>query len=65
MVNTKAYFGAKNEPKGLDETEAKYEVNKYVFAAIVSQYIDRRVRLVSNMNKIYGIIWVQCTPRLQ
>ena len=31
----------------------------------VRQYIDREAQLVSNMNKLYGIIWGQCTPGLK
>ena len=65
MEYSKASLDAKNEPKYLDETEANYEVQKAILAARVRQYIERWARLVSNMNKIYCIIWGQCTPGIQ
>ena len=49
----------------LDETETKYEVKKDIPSKRTRQYIEMETRLVSNMNKIYGIIWGQCTPGLQ
>ena len=65
MEDPKSFFGAKDKLKYLDETEAKYGVKKSIPAAISRQYIDREVRLVPNMNKIYGIILVKFTPGLQ
>ena len=65
MEDPKAIFDTKNELKYLNETGANYEVKKAIIAARVRQYIEREVRLVSNMNKIYGIIWGQCTLGLQ
>ena len=57
MENPKASFDTKNEPKYLYKDEAKSEVKKAILDAIVRQYIDRDAILVSNMNKIYVIIW--------
>ena len=62
MENPKALFDTKNEPKELNETEAKSEVNKYILAKIVRRYIEREEILVSNMNKCmasYGDIILQ------
>ena len=56
MEDPKAIFNTKNELKYLNETGANYEVKKAIIAARVRQYIEREVRLVSNMNNIYGII---------
>ena len=41
MEDPKVSFDAKNEPKYLDETEAKSEVMKDILTSIVRQYIDR------------------------
>ena len=38
---------------------------RQILATILRQYIEIEAILVSNMNKIYGIIWGQCTPGLQ
>ena len=57
MGDTKSSFGTKNEPKGLNEIEAKSKFNKSILDARVRQYIYSESRLVSNMNKIYGIVW--------
>ena len=65
MEDPKACFVTKNEPKHFDETEAKSEVKKDILSARVRKYIYREKRLVANMNKIYGIMWVECTPGLQ
>ena len=65
MEDPKASFNAKNEPKYLNKAVSKSEVKKAILATRVRQYIQRKSRLFSNMNKIYGIIWGQCTPRLQ
>ena len=64
MESLKASFDTKNEPKDLNESEAKSEVKKAILDTIVRQYIDREARLVSNTNNIYGIIWGQCTTGL-
>ena len=64
MEDTKASFYTKKS-KHLDETVAKSEFKKAILVARVRKYIEREVRLVSNMNKIYGIIWGQCTLGLQ
>ena len=61
MEDPKASFDTNNEPKDLIEAEAKSEIKKSILDTIVSKY-ERGARLVSNMNKIYGIIWGQCTP---
>ena len=63
--NPKASFETKNEPTHLNEAEANYDVKKAILASRVRYCIYREARLVSNMNKIYGIIWGQCTPGLQ
>ena len=65
MEDTKVSSDAKNEPKYLDETEAKSEVNKAILCARVRHYIEKEERLISNMNKTYGIILGKCTPGLQ
>ena len=65
MEDLKAYFDSQNEPKYLSKAKAKSEVKKDILATIVSQYIGRDYCLISNMNKIYGIIWVKCTPGIQ
>ena len=56
MEDPKAIFNTKNELKYSNETGANYEVKKAIIAAGVRHYIEREVRLVSNMNNIYGII---------
>ena len=60
----KSSFDTKNETKYLNESEAKSEVKNSILATRVRKYIEREVRLVSNMNKNYGIIWGQCTSVL-
>ena len=65
VVDPKATSNAKNEPKYLTSYEAKYKVNKAILAEIVRHYIEREARLGFNMNKIYGIIWVQFTLGIQ
>ena len=65
MEDPMASFETKNEPKDLYETESKSEFKKYVLATRVRHYIERESILVSNMNKMYIIIWVQCTPGIQ
>ena len=65
MEDPKDSFSTKNEPKDLNKDEAKSEVKKYILAARVRQYIEREVRLVSKMNKIYFIIWGKCNTGLQ
>ena len=65
MEDPKAYLDTKNETKYLNEAEAKSRFKKYVLAERGRQYIEREVILVSNRNKIYGIIWGYCTPGLQ
>ena len=64
MEDPKASFNIQNGPKYLNETEAKSEFKKAILAVRVRQYIEREARLISDMNKIYVIIWVQCTPGL-
>ena len=61
MDDIKDPFDNKKEPKYLNETEAESEVKKAILAATVRWYIETEARLVSNMNRIYGIIWRQCT----
>ena len=39
MEDPKASFGTKNEPKDVNETEAKYRVKINILAKIVRQYI--------------------------
>ena len=54
------------DPKASFETiESKSEFKKYILATRVRQYIERESILVSNMKKMYIIIWVQCTPGIQ
>ena len=65
MEHPKAYFDSRNKPKYLNEAEAKYEVKVDILDARERQYIEIEARLVSNMNKIYGIVWGQCNPGLQ
>ena len=65
MEDLKASFDTKNEPKDLNESEVRSEVKKDILAVRVRRYIEREAILVSNMNKIYGIIRGQCTPVLQ
>ena len=62
MEDMKASLDTKNEPKYLNQAEAKYEVNKYILALIVSKYNEIEVIFFLNVNKIYGIIWGQCDP---
>ena len=52
-----ASLDTKTKSKYLDETEAKYEVKKAILAASLRHYTESEARLVSNMNKNYGIIW--------
>ena len=61
----KASFDTKNEPTQLNEAEANSVVKKAILASRLRYCIYREARLVSNMNKIYGIIWGQCTTGLQ
>ena len=65
MEDLKASFDTKNEPKDLNESEVRSEVKKDILAVRVRRYIEREAILVSNMNKVYGIIRGQCTPVLQ
>ena len=65
MEYPKDSFDTKNEPKYLNQAEAKYEVNKAILAARARQYTEREARFVSKMNKTYGIIWGHCTPGLK
>ena len=58
MEDPKDSFDTKNEQKYLNETEAKSEFKKSILATRVRRYIEREAILVSNMNMIYGIIWV-------
>ena len=57
LVDTESFFYASNKPKNPTSYEAKSEVKKSILAEIVCQYIERETSLVSNINKIYGIIW--------
>ena len=41
MEDPKASFDTKNEPKHLDETEAKSEVKKAILAVRVRHYVER------------------------
>ena len=65
MEDPKAFLNAKTEPNYLDETEAKYEINKAILTARVRHYFKREAIVVSNMKNMYGIIWGQCYPGLQ
>ena len=65
IEDPKAPFDTNNEPKYLNETEAKSEFKKYVLDERVRKYIEREARLVSSMKKSYGIICGYCTPGLQ
>ena len=65
LVYPKAYFDANNEHKYLTSDEGKYEVKKVILYPRVRQYIEREARLGSKINKIYSIIWGQCTPGLK
>ena len=65
LVDPKASFGANNEPKYLTSYEANYEVKKLILATIVRQYIERESILTPKINRIYCIIWGQCTPGLK
>ena len=57
MEDPKAFFDTKNELKYLNETGSKSEVKKAILAARVRRYIEREVRLVSNMKTNYFIMW--------
>ena len=57
VEDPKDSFDTKNQPKHLNETEATYEVNKAILYARVRHYIERGGIMVSNINKICGIIW--------
>ena len=57
LVDPKTSFDAKNERKYITSYKEKSVVNKSILAATLRQYIDREARFVSNMNKIYVIIW--------
>ena len=65
MEDPKASFYTKNEPIYLNKAGAKSEVKKYILNSIIRQYIEREVRLVSNTQKMYGIIWGQCNSGLR
>ena len=65
LVDTKYYFDVRNEPKVLTIDVSRSEAKKEILAARVRQYIYMEVRLYSNLNIIYGIIWGKCTKVLQ
>ena len=65
LKDPKTFFGANNEPKDITIDEKSSEVNEAILAARLRQYIKREARLSSNMNIIYGIIWVQWNPGLK
>ena len=48
MEDPKSSLDTKNEPKDLNEAEAKSKFKKAILNARVRQYIDREIRLVSN-----------------
>ena len=64
LVYPKSSFDANNKPKDLNLYESKSEVKRAIHTTRLRQYIEREARPASNMNKIYGIIWVQCTPEI-
>ena len=65
MEDPKDSFDTKNDPKYLNEAEAKSKFKIVILAARVRLYIERDARLVSSMNKMYGTIQGQCNPGLK
>ena len=61
LKDPKYFSDYNNNPKELNTEEARSEVNKAILNVILWQYIARETRLVSNMNRIYGIIWRKFT----
>ena len=58
-------FEEDNMPKCLDEEEAKSILNKKRLNLGIKKYRIKEEKIKENMNKIYGILFVQCTPSLQ
>ena len=49
----------------LDEEKEKSILEKKIIELALKRYVDREEIIKENMNKIYGIVFGQCTPSLQ
>ena len=58
-------FEENNMPEDLDEEEAKCTLKKKILELALTRYINGEEKIKLNMNKIYGILFRQCTPSLQ
>ena len=61
LEDNKYFSYCNNNPKSLNIEEVRSEFNKVILEIRVRRYIERESRLASNINRIYVIIWGQCT----
>ena len=55
----------KTEPKDLEGKDVNSEVKKWKKQAEVRKYFQRLTDLENNQEKLYGLVWGQCSNRLQ
>ena len=58
-------FEEDNMPEDLDEKESKSILKKKIIELPLTRYMDREEQIKENPNKIYGVVFEQCTPSIQ
>ena len=68
LVDPTSDFQAKNKPvkpESNQDEENPDEVDLEIYKEEVKQFVQRKMNLRRNMEKLYGLIWGQCSAGLQ
>ena len=65
MVDPETKFKSKRKPIKLDEAQKDDELEKDIYKEHVKVYVAGLTLLTRNQEKVFGIIWGQCSAALQ
>ena len=65
LVDPLPEFERKRKPKSLTDEQKKDTVNLDIYKERVKIYVSREMNLTRNIEKMYGVLWGQCSSALQ